>query len=54
MRTETEPIVNVLNIQPWSIEDNAASAHMSNLPLPVSTAHPLIGMESIVTSSVTV
>ena len=54
MCTETEPIINVLNIQPWSIENNAAMAHMFNLPLPVTTAHPSIGMDNIVTSSVTV
>ena len=53
-RAETEPIINVLHIQSWSIENDTTSVHMSILPVPVTTTHPLIGMDIIVTSSVTI
>ena len=49
---ETEPIINVLNIQPWSIENNTISAHMFNLP--VTTTHPLIHMDNVLASSIMV
>ena len=50
--TETEPIFNALNSQPWSTENNTALAHMPNLP--VNTTHPIIDMDNTVTSSVMV
>ena len=54
MRTEPEPIINVLNIQPWSVENNTTSALTSNLPLLVATAPPSFHMDGVVTSSVMV
>ena len=42
MNTDTESLIHVLNVQPWLVENSAASRLTYNLPLPVITASPLL------------
>ena len=51
--TEPEPIINVLNTQPWLVENNATSVLTYNLPLPVAKIPPFGYMDGGVMPSVT-